>query len=45
MTNDTDFIISELFERAKKDDSWESDEAMRIKLADGFLRSLLNSLS
>ncbi len=45
MTNDMDFTISELFEMAKKDESWENDETRRVKLADGLFRTLLNSLS
>ncbi len=45
MTQQNDFLIKDLFEKAKTDPSWEENEEKRIKMADGLLRSIMNSLS
>lgn len=45
MMQNNDFTVPELFEKAKADPSWEADENLRKRLADGLLRSLINNLS
>ncbi len=39
------FTVPELFEKAKRDPSWEGNDSLRARLCDGLFRSIINSLS